>query len=465
MASRSAVTVVVLLACVGGVWALVGPCAAPGDPVRVERPQQPDVQQRGTESPAAAGSRRRHVPARDAPAPDVEPTVAATGPDGPAPTPERDVLVVHVSTRDGAPVAGVPVVLSHTGRYDWGPTDGEGRWRTRRPAREATVYPHVERPVGGRWFFDASTTLAPGTAEARIVLTEAARVRARVVDPEGDALEGLEIEVVVPADDSVPRLRTSSGQGGEFEVLVPVHVHSDLVLTGRRHMVSGSVGDKVRVVAVSPWEGRLVGVSASAEDLVLRARHVPLDGELDVRVHDPFGGPVPGVPVQVSGPDTASIVRLYSRSTSADVTDRHGRVWLSGLDRRLVRVWTGPAPPADVALDWLPPAPVEVLPRGQEVTLVFRAAAPVAGHVVYADNGDPVVDAWVFVHAADAAESAVPLGLAKTGSDGAFRVLVPLDAPRDLRVTAIVQHRAGRRKLTVSGVAPGTVGLRFEVRR
>jgi RNA polymerase sigma factor (sigma-70 family) len=485
-----AAAVLALLLLGGAAWSVLTP--PPGAPTTAEAaPSSDDVV---APRPAPAEERSPDGRARRAGrASSGMPTGAVPGGTSPDPAPAApldpsDALTVRVVDDTGAPVAGIPIGLTHANRLDWGPTDADGVWRTRRPEVEAAVYANVEKDVGGRWFLDARTTVAPGAVDARLTLTEVSLVTGRVVDPDGNPLPLLEMEVLV---DGARVFKTNTEAEGVFVARVPLRGRAELALTGLAYSRSdGSKGDaqphlkdagadvsRRRIVGAavarmqfaldSPWDGRLTDLRPGASDLVLVAQRVPQDAELVVRIVDPAGAALPGVCAEALRP--GGLVTLFrDGATPAPLTDAEGRIRLSGLDRRELRVraWIPSRPvrvrewlrePDECLLECLEPLPLDVVARGQEVTLAFRAANPVAGTVVL--DGAAVRDAQVQVFAQDAPAGGPALGASGTDAAGAFRVLLPLDAPRALRVE--VTRKA--RRVRVEGVAPGTVGLRIEL--
>lgn len=364
--------------------------------------------------------------------------------------PDLPALLVRVIDDTGAPVRDAPVGLSHPNRLDAAQTDAAGVWRTRLPACDGDVYVDVAHAIGGRWYLDARAAVAAGATDVSIRLTEAALVSGTVADPAGEPLPDLELEVV-SAGVRVFRARTQ--ERGEFVVRVPLRGSSDLALTGRR-----DDGTEWGFLEDAPWQGRVAGIRPDASDVVLVARPVPQDGELEVRVVAPDGSPVRGVDVHASRPGAISWRDFQPRP----VTDAEGRVRLVGLDRRSVEVCTAWPSERDDLRDLLPSLPLEVVPNGQEITLVLRSGTPVAGVVLR--EGSPARGALVRVFA-DADADAADIASGTTDVAGRFRCVVPLDAPRRLRAEAslpVGRPHADPRG-AAHGIEPGAVNVRIEL--
>lgn len=423
---------------------------------------------RGAKAARAAAPRPQRSRASDA-VPGVEPPPVSGAADplsSPPGLADADAIVVRAVDESGAAVSGVPVGLSD--RAEWGRTDEHGAWRTRRPETPVFATANGENAVDGRWFLDARSPVAPHAAEARIVLVAASRVEGRVVAADGMALPLLEMEVLVRGERVC---KTNSEDGGVFAARVPLAGHSVLALTGVRYTRAGGFGGSkatttpdpsgaplpnawekasspVQVANPSPWDARAEDVSPGAADLVLVARPVATDGDLWVRVLDPAGDPLRGVRVAACSPG------IWYRGSADPRTDDDGRVHLTGLDARGVRInpWTD----AEGASDWIAPPSDPVVPRGQEVTLAFRAGKAVAGVVV--DGVNPCAGLRVRV----LGEGAAPLAEGGTGADGSFRLLVPAADPRALRVE-VWADMPWRRVARQEDVAPGTSSLRLDV--
>lgn len=398
---------------------------------------------------------------------------------GPITDADAEAFRVLVTDERGNPIARVPIGL--TDRAERAHTDERGLWQTHPPIDEATAFASCERAIDGRWYLDAKTTVAPGAADVRLTLRDATLVDGRVVGPEGNPLPLLEIEVIF---DGQRACKCNSEDDGVFTARLPSRGRAAVVaLTGIRYVRSGGFGGSTAVttpapdgeplpgpsavstggtVAVlqtarpSPWDGRLDDASSDLAPLVLRARPATKDGELDVLIVDVAGNPVPDVRV------AASAAGMWIRSTADPRTDAAGRVRLTGLDPRGVRV--DPWMDATAApLDALPPLARVVVPRGQEVTFTFRPALLVAG-TVHSLDGAPAGGVRVRAFTQDAAPNVAPLAEADTADDGTFRLLVPIDAPRELRIEARVDAAPDTPvSARADRVVPGTTGLRLEL--
>ncbi len=420
-----------------------------------------------TDDAGHATGRRRTRAAAAAASAEVEATIAGpAAPEAtiatPVPAAPGGVLEVVAVTESGSPVEGLRVGISWPGGptlqpHRSGPTDARGVWRCPRPPVEATVSADVEKAVSGRWFLECARTVLPSDAEVRLVLEEAGLVRGRVVDSAGDALELLELEVHVGGRRV---FQTNSEARGEFIARAPLARAADLVLTGVVYRREGGAAEPApsKVWAVqsgsgSNWEGRLTGVTGSTCDVVIVARQVPWDAEIVVLVTDPGGEPLAGAHVAAAHGVNPS---RFFRAIGAD-TGHTGCVRIGDLDRRHVRIEASLQGGAHAGRDWLPPLPVDVAPRGQEITLAFRAAVPVAGTVgMQGADSRWAGHCQVRVFASDARAGATPLGEGATDESGAFRVLIPAEAPQSLRVEVETDVARG----AVDHVAPGRKDLR-----
>lgn len=275
-----------------------------------------------------------------------------------------------------------------------------------------------------------------GQGEMRIVLKEAATVSGRVL-VDGEPLQA--VLLMFSGPDGFEEA-TVTDKEGKFSRRVPAGGEVGIALTGQ----VGKLGPNGQDSEFLPIYGE-ESVAAGTTDVVLRARRVPLDRTLVVRVTGPDGTGVQGIQASVDA-------RGY-RSEKMPMTDANGRVELSGLPAGEIVVGiSGNSPPPP----WAKPKSnhARLVPNGQEVVFAFREAKPIRGVVLMPEGtgAETVVTAWrgkqEFV------------AQARSGSDGDFVLYVPADEPEPVRV----EVRGSPFRGEVDGVLPGAEGVTIRLR-
>lgn len=425
-------------------------------------PPPDDAVGRPADAPEPGPPESRTPPRRaDRPAAPDEPSPVPGTEPGPSDTrrPPGTCTIRVVRADDGEPVSGIAVGMeTATGRV-WLRADADGVCTS--PVRDApvTVFATPVDPVGGRRYVDASVVVPAGATSAALELVEGAPVSGRVVTPDGGALAGAPIEAWC---DGRRTAHTTTDPSGAFTLRGPLGKSVELRLVD-------DPGLRNSMYRLCPWRAPAGAVASGQTDVVVRAERIAEDGAVVVRVLDPYGVGVVGAGVVPERAHPEPPVVLQGETA---VTGPDGRVRLVRLLRRTLRITvTEPVLPAALPRDWIAPEPVEVVPDGQEVTVVFRPGRPVAGSVVTAE-GDPVGGARVTVHGASPPGRAeTTYGECTTDATGAFRVAIDPAVTEPLRVVAHVLHWPGRRpgsaeeeRVEVTDVPPGATGVRIALR-
>ncbi len=275
--------------------------------------------------------------------------------------------------------------------------------------------------------------LGDRTTEMTFRFERGKTVRARVLDPDGEALAGVLVELHVGGEH--PETDTTDDEGRIAVSLVDVET-VDLVVTGRAMRTQ----DNVTRMDYLPVRGELRGLVPGGDEVTVRCHKIALDRTLTVHVTGPDGVALPNIRVWA-----------FDSPTDAQVTDDSGTATLTGLAAEECSIAAFPdSPPAPN--DWLPPKSVLVDPGGQTVTMVFVASAVVTGTVMNA-SGDPVVGARVRAIVNDDRGYSF---LGRSDDAGAFSIRVPAGAP-PLKVEATWTSPAeGAMRISREGVTPGS---------
>ena len=288
-----------------------------------------------------------------------------------------------------------------------------------------------------RRFLDrGEQAIAAGAQEAIVRLEPAEVLRGKVVDSEGRPLNLFTVRVLRGTE----VLNNSwTGADGRFAMRVPSGATVDVELEGTRLEEIGS-GHVSRDAFV---EGRVEGVSAADDDIVITARTVAHDGALTVLVTGPSGGALEGARVYVTGRGMHAV--------ADGITGPDGRVTLRGLPRADLEVIAARAPGAE-GQEWTLPERTAVKPDGQTITLAYRRAARVRG-VVVDRAGEPVEGARVSGKYGNNEYHA------NTDAQGRFEVVVAVDTD-SVELRAWHAADPGAQSDAVKA-RPGETGLRL----
>jgi hypothetical protein len=265
----------------------------------------------------------------------------------------------------------------------------------------------------------------PDATECRIVLRRAATIRGVVIDEDGKPVEKVS---VAAKRDGKTVTSALAGADGAFSLDVPPGEAFEIMYVGRGRRANGEeelVGDPV------PARSGAIGVE-------LRLRRLARDRTLRVRIVFPDGTPAAGINVSCE---------RRRADTGAD-----GFVTLTGLPAKEVAVTALVRPDTP---DLIGPAPVRLVPNGQEVTLSLRKSLTISGIVVMPDaSGVTGVSVGARRDRMSYAADAAP--------DGTFVVRVPADDPGPWTVWASTSGRVIRGH--VKDVPTGATGVRIELR-
>ena len=332
---------------------------------------------------------------------------------------------VRVVDGAGRPLEGayIHVDLKRGSRMQQTGADGRASFKLPPETKKLQVAAVLEdRPRVGSGHY-RSHRLADGDME--IVLAPSAPVTGRLLDPDGEPLEQAMLRY---GDEWVV-----TGPDGEFSVDVTEGGRIDLLFNGRTQK------------GWSPWRVGLDGVTAGTNGLVLRARKLPTDRTLRVRAVLPDRTGVAGISFRVTP----------SENEGSRRTDEDGRIEFTGLTATEVILtqdfqtteepWRSYARPKQ--------GHIKVTPEGQEIVFAFREPNPIRGTVV----GDPEKGKVTTVFAYRGKDSLV--AWARVEADGRFVVNTADDEEEPVRLEVYSGHR---RIAVVTGVAPGTQGVRIE---
>jgi protocatechuate 3,4-dioxygenase beta subunit len=240
--------------------------------------------------------------------------------------------------------------------------------------------------------------------DVEIRLPAAARLSLRLVDENGDAVDGFELRYRKTAENPdrwsgpVPENRLERDKDGRCTI--PLHVSGTLDL---RIAPRGFAELELSGVVLEPGRTTDLGELVATEGLSLRGR-----------VSDTSGEPIAGATVEASWEDS---VDSHSRRT---LTDDEGRYVLTGLDETPVRVEADAKGFVSEALD-------EIHAGDKDVDLTLRPTGGLAGHVELEDGSVP--EGFLIVVHTEAASSAesressdFPRKQSFAGEDGAYRI-------------------------------------------
>jgi RNA polymerase sigma-70 factor (ECF subfamily) len=344
--------------------------------------------------------------------------------------PGGGVLRVKVLDPSGAPVAGMPLFCGGA----QGKTDAEGiavfRGLT---APKVSVQVNVFTLKGEvpRFLQQPPREVEVAAGEVVWTLEAASFLRGRVMDSAGNALPRMMVNAKY-ADGTWAGGATTQENGG-FSLPVRGGVPVTVEVPGWQ-MAKDPGGNFARAL-VQPAS---LEVTAPSEKVEISLASIEGGRTLKVRVVDLEGRPIPKMPVLIPNPKN----RTYP------VTDEDGRLTVEDLLAEEITLSVslptlivgGPPPiPAGTVL----PAPVKVVPNGQEITLQLRKGVAVTG-IVYGSDGRPVEKARVDIQTAD-------LNLASdlTGPDGRFKVWIAPDSKLRWASAYTIAARENREQIQV----------------
>lgn len=257
---------------------------------------------------------------------------------------------------------------------------------------------------------------SPDLRDVSVVLTPLAtkdRVTGRVLDPNGRPAPHASIEVFERGPDHQSIHFETSGPDGSFE-LVAEHADSVFDLTAK----DLTAGTQVSAQGVAP--GTL--------DLELR---LAPPGELEVRVHDPYGEPVSNVVFEV----TSGFVG--GDALSVETAPGEHRVPYPDSEFNLTVSAPGHRTTSELGLrPQALPAVLELTlqPTAQIVGIVLAEGAPVVGAKVEVREHDE--DARMIVNGLRCVQSSFPASSGKTDSQGRFALDLDLSGSFWVRAVA-----------------------------
>ena len=273
------------------------------------------------------------------------------------------------------------------------------------------------------------------TDEFKLVLPGAAMLRGVFLDDKGRPLADAWVKAIRPEEKDVSA--NTDGEG-RFEIALLPGETVDLELK--------SVSNERGIAKSDTWTARLESVTAGSEDVVLRASRIERSRSLRVRVLVPDGSPAKSASVFAH--------RLKHR------VDEDGVAEFEGLPDTKIRVgaFFDVHPLLNKMTHVVPPARLEVRPKGQEITLRFRVAARIAG--VFVDvTGTPVP------HVELRLEGPGDLLMNRRADDhGRFEFTVAADQAGPLRIKATRDMGDGSTRIALKeGVRPGQTDLEIRL--
>lgn len=276
--------------------------------------------------------------------------------------------------------------------------------------------------------------------EVVFTLEAATFLRGRVVDSAGNALPRMMVNAKYA--DGTWAGGANTEENGGFSIPVRGGVPVTVEVPGWQ-MAKDPGGNFAR----APVQPASLEVTAPAEKVEIALAAIEGGRTLKVRVVDLEGRPIPKMPVLVPNPKN----RTYP------VTDENGRLVVEDLlaeeitlSVSLPTLFVGGPPP--IPTGTVLPAPVKVVPNGQEVTLQLRKGVLVAG-IVYGSDGRPVEKARVDIQTAD-----FNLASDMTGPDGRFKVWIAPDSKLRWASAYTLATREAREQVVVEEAALAKMG-------
>lgn len=332
-------------------------------------------------------------------------------------------LTVRVVDDSGRPVAGA--VVEARGESAQAPRAVTGDDGTALVQATAAIS-HVEvtpRRDGERALVanEGTTPIPHGASEMTVVVPAGARLRVRVLGPDGTPIARATV-VVTPGPGPLHAWKNVwTDEQGRATVVMAKAPSYDVRFHGQ---VSGRDAGFV---------ARALGVAAGAE-ITLRAEPVTPDRTVRARVVRPDGTPAAGVHVWLSP--------MSGDPSTAGVTDADGVAAFDGVPARDFTFTA--APPKGFAA----PAQIPVIPAGQTVELRLRAATSLRGRVLDADGRGARA-----VVSLDT--DGVPVAAVATDAEGAFSFDVAADEATTYTLTARTAGDAPRESPPATASVPG----------
>ncbi len=288
---------------------------------------------------------------------------------------ETRSFVVRVETDEGDPVPLAYVRVVHAGgeSHRHSDKDGAAEFHVRGAVREVAIR-YVIGPGSKLADFGAVEPIVdvPETdPEVRIVLSRWGVLRGRAMI--GDApLSGAVVEVKWNGSSRT----ANTSDTGHFRVVVPPKNNLTVQVVGRDYEVASGVYETDR-----SYTSPAVKAVAGATGIVLRVEREKGDREVVVVVRDPSGAPV-------SGARVGYWPKRLGRAVSDVRTDENGMARIAGMLAREVSIYAL----TDADSEFLSARQQKIVPDGQTITLLFRAAQRVRGRVLM-KSGEPAPSA------------------------------------------------------------------------
>jgi hypothetical protein len=315
----------------------------------------------------------------------------------------RRELSVTVESEDGQPVP--DAVVSTLPGVASSRTDLFGVAKLRVPSDCKQVVVEEGNPQSSEFAPHLPEEIPRDGDSMRIRLRKGGFATGTLFDPEGDpARKDLSIQVLV---DGRLFSTTSTNDKGRFKALVPAR--GTVVLQWKPTIKEQWRSRSGRLVL---GDARLEEVRSGDRKLALRAQAVNWGASVSVSVRSPLGNPVAGIYLRVE--------------TDSDIfhggdgyTDAEGFLRIENLLERPHRLEFSIGRATGLPGDWLMPAPGEVTPHGQTMTvnLVQGKRVPLS---VQLEDGRPGSHARVFI----CYRNGVSFAEGEANSEGEFEFLI-----------------------------------------
>ncbi|MEM8882783.1 MAG: carboxypeptidase regulatory-like domain-containing protein [Planctomycetota bacterium] len=277
-------------------------------------------------------------------------------------------------------------------------------------------------------------------SEAKFVLQSGKSARILVLGPDGKPMVGALVDVLVEGS---PTRSIGVDAHGRVEIAVPPGGTVDVVLSGLKSRLGGYAK------STDGLEGELRGVRGGHEVIEMRVTRPSADRTLFVLVEGPDGEPIEGASVYVSpGPRTAN---------SSGRTNAAGKIKLSDLLARAITVRVGHRRAQEWGL--VPPAPLEVVPKGQPVVRRFEKGVPLEG-VLLLPDGRPAPHGRLFVRVGKQI-----LGQLVSDEEGRFTAYLPPKPTETIVIQGSLRQQDGSTLRTRnSEIHPDARSIRLRLR-
>jgi hypothetical protein len=321
--------------------------------------------------------------------------------------PQVRVIDVEVVTSEGRPIEGLDVSTQGGTLPTGGTTDKGGYARLKLTSDVRSVSlgfnaQQLQRYLGKAWH-----ELRPDETKVRFTLYECLPASGRVVDEDGNGVEGARVEVLDVGGTPFPWALVSESEG-RFRSAIPV----GRVVTLR---VNGSGQKKLPSGVIQSvdlgLEGEVHGVAPGATDVVLRVAKRGSNRRLKVHVTLPDGSPAVGSNVHVHF--------AWGGGRYAIVNDT-GKAVIEGLPDRAVTIEVTPNRIGPTARKLVSVTVKDVMPGNEPVRVVLREGVFVRGRLLD-ETGEGVPNVEINVRAG---EAWVPGSRMKTGDRGSFVLLL-----------------------------------------